>query len=119
VVSFNVEQANGEFHNMVIVLMNGENLSVQEAMNRVGEWYHQRARDFVNAMSDLPIVESKKVRVDIQKYIWGLGNGVTANYEWCFESERFWNGMALDEEMKNGHELMIELLPQKAITSSA
>jgi hypothetical protein len=117
-VSFNVEQANGDIHNMAIVLMNGENLSVQQAMDRVGEWYHQSARDFVEAMSDLPIVESKKVQVDIQRYIWGLGNVVTANYEWSYESERFWNGMTLDEEMKNGHALMIELLPRKAITNS-
>jgi hypothetical protein len=119
VVSFNVEQSRGDIHNMAIVLMHGENLSVQQAMNRVGEWYHQRTRDFVNAMADLPIVESKKVQVDIQKYVWGLGNWVTANYEWSFESERFWNGMALDDEMKSGHELMIELMPQQAITSSA
>jgi len=119
VVSFNVEQARGDIHNMAIVLMHEHNITVQEAMDRVGQWYHQRARDFVNAMANLPVMDSKKEQVDIRKYVWGLGNWVTANYEWSFESERFWGGMELDEEMKSGHDVVIELMPQQAITSTA
>jgi hypothetical protein len=118
--SFNVEQSRGDIHNMAIVLIHGEKLSVQQAIDRVGMWYHQRARDFVHAMSDLPVVADKKVQDDIQKYVWGLGNWVTANYEWSLRTERFWNGMMpFDEEIKNGHELMVELMPQQTITSTA
>jgi len=74
VVSFNVEQARGDIHNLVIVLVNAEGIPAQEAMERVGKWYQKRAQDFIKAMADLPIVESKKLRVDIQRYVWGLGN---------------------------------------------
>jgi len=115
VVSFNVEQARGDIHNMAIVIMNERGVGVQEAMDIVGQWYRQRAKDFVKAMHDLPIAEPK-VQADIQKYVWGLGNWVTANYEWSFESERFWGGIPLDEDAKTVHDqVSIELMPQRAL----
>jgi len=104
---------------MVVILMKELNISVQGAMDVVETWYHQKARDFVGRMSNLPTVESKKVQMDIQRYVWGVGNWVTANYEWSFESERYWNGK-LDEVVKDAHDVMIELIPtQRAIASSA
>ena len=103
---------------MVVILMREHNVSVQGAMDLIEARYQQKARDFVRRMSNLPTFESKKVQMDVQRYIWGIGNWVTANYEWSFETDRYWNGAKLDEEMKNAHDLMIELMPQQQVIAS-
>lgn len=121
VVSFNVEQARGDIHNLAIVLMNAHSLGVQDAMNAVCKWYHQRARDFVLAMKNLPTTSEMfgpenrdpQVDEDVKTYVWGLGNWVTANYEWSFESERFWGGAKLANKGGDAHEVVVELMPKK------
>lgn len=88
-MSFNAEQARGDIHNAVIVVMKQFNYSVQEAMDYVCRWYHNRANDFLKAMSDLPECPDIKTRDQLKEYVYGLGNWVTANYEWSFGSKRF------------------------------
>jgi hypothetical protein len=104
---------------MAIVLMHEHNITVQEAMDRIEKWYQQRTCEFVDAMSKIPVVQNKKVQADLRRYVWGLANWVTANWEWSFESGRFWKGMELDEEMKNAYDLVVELMPQKAAATPA
>jgi len=113
VFSFNVEQARGDIHNMVIVIMGERGVGVQEAMDIVGQWYRKTSQDFIKAMHDLPTANSE-VQADIQKYAWGIGNWVTANYEWSFESERFWGITHLDEDAKAAHDIFVELMPQSS-----
>lgn len=88
-LSFNVEQARRDIHNVVIVVMNQLDLSVQEAMAHVNEWHSKRASDFMTAMVDLPPCPSVEIRAQLKSYVNGLANWVTANYEWSFETRRF------------------------------
>jgi len=109
VVSFNVEQARGDVHNAVIVIMHQKGLNVQEAMNDVNEWYNQRGKDFLDAMLDLPECPSIDVREKLKWYVHGLGNWVTANYEWSLGSKRFFG--SLNDSIKDTG--MITLLPRE------
>ncbi|KAK7443530.1 hypothetical protein VKT23_015703 [Stygiomarasmius scandens] len=109
VVSFNVEQARGDIHNAVIVVMHQKGLSVQEAMDDVNEWYNQRGKDFLDAMLDLPECPSNAVREKLKWYVHGLGNWVTANYEWSFGSKRFFS--SLNDTIKETG--MMTLLPKE------
>ncbi|KAF9465703.1 isoprenoid synthase domain-containing protein [Collybia nuda] len=110
IVSFNVEQARGDIHNLVIVLMNGnENLGVQAAMDLVGDWYRERSREFIEGLKRLPRVDEGDYEIlSLHQYAWGLGNWVTANYEWSFQSQRFF-GERNGEAMKHS---VVELLPK-------
>ncbi|PPQ77846.1 hypothetical protein CVT25_015339 [Psilocybe cyanescens] len=91
IVSFNVEQARGDIHNAVIVLMEKQKLSIQEAMDFVDEWYQRRSSKFIDIMKEMEetLDESDRMQRDLKIYIKGLAQWVTANYEWSFETSRF------------------------------
>ena len=109
--SFNVEQARGDIHNLLIVLIHEKNYSVQEAMDDVDRWYTGRQQDFIRLMKELPKSGDKEIDDNLEKYVWLLGNWVTANYEWSFKSKRFF-GAKNDEVHK---ERVVELLPRQMI----
>lgn len=86
-----------------------ERLTVQAAMDMVGEWYKQRGRDFIECLKGLPSVDDSNCEIlCLHRYAWGLGNWITANYEWSFESHRFF-GEQNSEVSKHG---VVELLPK-------
>lgn len=105
-----MEQARGDIHNLIIVLIDGnERLTVQETMDKVGEWYKQRGRDFGEVLKQLPSADDGNYEIlCLHEYARGLGNWVTANYEWSFESHRFF-GEQNNEVLK--HQI-VELLPK-------
>ena len=82
-----------------------ESLTVQMAMNRVGEWYKQRGRDFIECLKRLPAADNgNREIVCLHQYARGLGNWITANYEWSFQSQRFFGGRGLGEARHHGVE---------------
>lgn len=86
-----------------------ESLTVQAAMDMVGGWYKQRGRDFIQALKRLPSAEGGECEIlSLHQYARDLGNWVTANYEWSFESYRFF-GEQNKEVQKDG---VVELLPK-------
>jgi len=113
VYSYNVEQSRGDDgHNMVAVAMKERSLSVQGAMDYIGEETYKLASRFVTLSKQLPtfgVDGDSKVSHAVEQYVWGLGNWVTANIEWSFESERYFGTHGL-EIMKH---LKVELLPKQ------
>lgn len=97
---------------MIVSVMHQRGVGIQEAINVVAEWYRQRAAEFITAMNDIPETEDPKVNEDVRKYVAGLGHWATANYEWSFETERYW-GENLNGWAKNNHEVDIEMLPPR------
>ncbi|KAJ7644908.1 isoprenoid synthase domain-containing protein [Roridomyces roridus] len=89
ILSFNVEQARGDIHNAVIVAMKEHGLSVQAAMDFIGAWYHRNTDEFCALMRDLPECKDLETRSQLKKYVAGLADWVTANYEWCLRSRRY------------------------------
>lgn len=117
VVSFNVEQARGDIHNIAIVLMAERGFSVQEAMDFVGDWYQSRSRHFVLLLDFLWGSQSDKDpgHVELRSYLLGLATWVTANYEWSFESQRFFGAQHKEIYEKK----CVDLLPKRVTAAAA
>jgi Delta6-protoilludene synthase len=100
---------------MVAVAMKERGFNVQEAMDYIGDETLKLASRFVSLMKQVPtidIVGGPKCSHAVERYVWGLGNWVTANIEWSFESERYFGTQGL-EIMKHRS---VELLPKQAKT---
>jgi len=107
VYSYNVEQSrDDDSHNIVAVAMKDKSFDLQSAMDYVGEQYQILASAFVRQMHDLPKCSCPG---DLEQYVWGLGNWVTANVWWSYESERYFGAHGL-EVMKHRR---VELLPKR------
>jgi len=80
-------------------------------MDFVNEWYTARCNKFVKRMDDLFASTSPDAPYteDLRKYVWGLANWVTANYEWSFESQRFFGALNVDVRKYR----VVDLLPSK------
>lgn len=113
VVSFNVEQARGDIHNIIILLMEKRNLSVQEAMDLMDEWYQKRSSQFIDLMKETEALldDANHIQRDLKTYIRGLAHWVTANYEWSFETNRFFGTLS----KKIYTVRTVSLMPKKGI----
>ncbi|KAJ3567612.1 hypothetical protein NP233_g6248 [Leucocoprinus birnbaumii] len=111
IFSYNVEQARGDIHNLIVVLMEGdEKLTLQMAMDIAGDWYRERSYDFLECLKRLPVVEPGDQDIlHLHQYARGLGTWVTANYQWSFGCGRFF-GDRSQEVRESG---IVELLPQQ------
>jgi hypothetical protein len=89
ILSFNAEQARGDIHNAVIVVMQEQTLSIQDAMDFVGAWYRETVEEFCTAMRDLPPCRSVAMRNGVKMYVAAIANWVTSNYEWSLRSGRY------------------------------
>lgn len=108
IYSYNKEQACGaDTHNMVSVAMKDRGLDVQGAMDYIGEKYRGISRKFVDDMENIPSF-SEHIDELVSEYVFGLGNWVTTNIEWSFESERYF-GMKGREVQS---QLVFELRPK-------
>ncbi|KAJ7304569.1 isoprenoid synthase domain-containing protein [Mycena albidolilacea] len=89
ILSFNIEQARGDTHNSVIVVMHERGLSSQDAMDFMGVWYREKVEEFCTAMRDLPPCGSVYMRDQVKMYVTAIANWVTGNYEWGLRSDRY------------------------------
>ncbi|KAJ6455159.1 isoprenoid synthase domain-containing protein [Mycena sanguinolenta] len=100
ILSFNVEQARGDTHNAVLVVMYERGLSAQDAMDFVGKWYCEAVDEFLEAMRDVPPCGSVIIRTRVKMYFAAIANWVTSNYEWSLRSGRYF---AADQDpLENG-----------------
>ena len=100
---------------MVAAAMKERGLDIQGAMDYIGEENYKLATRFVSLIKQVPTFddsEDSRIPHDVERYVWGLGNWVTANIEWSFESERYFGTRGL-EIMKHR---MVELLPKRENT---
>ncbi|KAJ6471524.1 isoprenoid synthase domain-containing protein [Mycena sanguinolenta] len=89
ILSFNVEQARGDTHNAVLVVMHERGLSTQDAMDFVGKWYCEAVEEFLEAMRDVPQCGSVIIRSRVKMYFAAIANWVTSSYEWSLRSGRY------------------------------
>ncbi|TFY65633.1 hypothetical protein EVG20_g5457 [Dentipellis fragilis] len=109
IYSFNVEQARGDTHNSVIIVMREQGLEIQGAMDYVGDLCATAIETFEKARTQLP-VSGTQVDADVDAYITGLQNWMIGSLHWSFASERYFGtqGMEVKKELK------VKLLPQRA-----
>lgn len=110
-----MEQAKGHVHNMVDTLMYTQGFGAQDSINAIARWYRENSKEFLAAMSDLPISDDPKVNEELRKYIDGLGQWVTANHEWSFQTERYWGGKFEEAVTSIADEIVIKLMPKDVI----
>ncbi|KAI0642719.1 terpenoid synthase [Trametes meyenii] len=88
IFSFNVEQANGDTHNMIVVVQRQEKLDLQSAINYVGALCEQCVDRFDTLRRALPSW-GPEIDNQLQVYIDGLGDWMIGNLVWSFETERY------------------------------
>jgi hypothetical protein len=108
IFSYNVEQAKGDTHNMIPVVMHQEGLDLQSAVDFVGDMCRQSIDRFVEEQQHLPSW-GPKIDRDLAIYIDGLANWIVGSLHWSFESERYFG--------KNGRQVkatrVVDLLPRR------
>ncbi|KAF7330915.1 Terpene cyclase [Mycena venus] len=87
--SFNVEQAKGDDHNIITLMIIQEGMTVQGAVDRVSTIHDRLAAQFLAVFHSLPSFGSPAVDNMVRRYVDGLGNWVRANECWSFESWRY------------------------------
>ncbi|TFY76926.1 hypothetical protein EWM64_g7086 [Hericium alpestre] len=113
IYSFNVEQARGDTHNSVIIVMNEQGLDIQAAMDHVGSLCFATLNTFSRTRASLPSW-GPDVDADVEKYVMGLQDWIIGSLHWSFLTKRYFgkNG----EEVKNT--LTVALLPKKTAQQS-
>ncbi|THU75845.1 terpenoid synthase, partial [Dendrothele bispora CBS 962.96] len=106
--SFNKEQAIGDTHNMIVVIMNGQGYDLQTAVDTVGELCRQSIDRFVQDWKNLPSW-GPEIDRQVQIYTQGLADWIVGSLYWSYESERYFG--------KQGSEVtksrVVNLLPPK------
>ncbi|CAF0728232.1 unnamed protein product [Adineta steineri] len=106
IYSFNVEQSEGQY-NLISVLMNANPpLSIQQAMDQAGQMVIDEYAHFERLQRQLP---SWGADIDdqVEKYVDGLGKVIRGNLCWCFETQKYFGSET--EEVKRTR--CIKLLP--------
>ncbi|EIW83693.1 terpenoid synthase [Coniophora puteana RWD-64-598 SS2] len=109
VFSYNKEQALGDTHNMITLLMAQHGLSLQGAVDFVGQLCAASITRFESGRTTLPSW-GPDVDCDVQKYVMGLQDWIAGSLHWSFETERYFG--------KRGKEVrqagVVKLSPMKA-----
>lgn len=92
---------------MIVIVMHHYNLDLQAAVDWVGEFYFQQTRLFLLLKDNLPTWEEPLNSI-VARYVEGLGNWVTANEHWSFETQRYFGTKGLDI----WNHRVVDLLPQ-------
>jgi len=88
IFSYNREQAKGDTHNLLKVLINEHGISVEEAANRVSTLCKQSIDAFVRNRKLLPSWGGS-VDHDVEKYVEGLSSWIIGILYWSFKTERY------------------------------
>ncbi|KAI0760326.1 terpenoid synthase [Fomes fomentarius] len=108
IFSFNVEQANGDTHNMIVVVQNQQKLELQEAVDYVGDLCLACIDRFQALRKALPSW-GPEIDAQLQVYIDGLGDWMIGNLVWSFETERYFG----KDGRQVRHDLSVALLPRR------
>ncbi|KAJ7210297.1 isoprenoid synthase domain-containing protein [Mycena rebaudengoi] len=88
IFSYNVERSKCHAHNVVAVVMAKQELSLQEAIDHVGEMCHEAFQKFMEACLRLPTFGENTDR-DVKVYVDGLRSCMAAALHWPFETQKY------------------------------
>ncbi|KDR73677.1 hypothetical protein GALMADRAFT_72397 [Galerina marginata CBS 339.88] len=106
IFSYNVEQSRGDTHNMIIILMKYHGLTLQGAVDYVGDLCAQTIDAFSENKRKLPSWGAEIDDVVVQ-YVQGLQDWIVGSLHWSFRTHRYFG--AQGAEVKK-HRL-VKLLP--------
>ncbi|EPQ52188.1 terpenoid synthase [Gloeophyllum trabeum ATCC 11539] len=107
IFSYNNEQARGDTHNMIVVVMKQKHLSLQSAVDFVGSMCKDSIDRFVEDRANLP---SWGPGIDdaVARYVQGLADWIVGSLHWSFDSGRYFGDKGKDVKMSR----VVELLPR-------
>ncbi|KAH9928495.1 terpenoid synthase [Epithele typhae] len=108
IFSYNKEQARGDTHNMIVILMKLRGCDLQTAVDSVGDLCRQTIDAFVANQRALPSF-GPKIDRDVALYVRGLQDWIVGSLHWSFESERYF-GKSGAKVKKLG---IVKLLPRR------
>ncbi|KAJ7666107.1 isoprenoid synthase domain-containing protein [Mycena polygramma] len=108
IFSYNVEQAKGDTHNMIPVVMNEQGLDLQSAVDFVGEMCKQSIDRFNEDRAQLPSW-GPKIDRDVAVYVDGLANWIVGSLHWSFMSERYFGKKGAQVKASR----VVDLLPRR------
>jgi hypothetical protein len=88
--SYNVEQSRGDTHNMICVFMIHDGLSLQQAVDRVGEMCKQTIDAFIENQTQVPSWGDGVDR-DVGLYVNGLQEWIVGSLHWSFMTTRYFD----------------------------
>ncbi|TBU21706.1 terpenoid synthase [Dichomitus squalens] len=106
IFSYNVEQANGDTHNMIVIVQHHEKLELQEAIDYVGDLCLGCIDRFDALRKALPSW-GPEIDEQLNVYIDGLSDWMIGNLVWSFETERYFG----KEGPQVRRDLCVRLLP--------
>ncbi|KAH9928095.1 terpenoid synthase [Fomitopsis serialis] len=108
IFSYNVEQARGDTHNMIPILMTHKKLTLQEAVDYVGNLCKDTIDGFMENEKRVPSW-GPEVDREVAIYVKGLRDWIVGSLHWSFMTERYFGGSGA--EVKKGR--VVKLLPKK------
>ncbi|KAM5532938.1 hypothetical protein V8D89_013404 [Ganoderma adspersum] len=108
IFSYNVEQARGDTHNMIVILMELRGFDLQTAVDFVGDLCRQTIDTFMENQGNVPSFGPRLDR-DVALYMQGLQDWIVGSLHWSFMTERYFG--------KSGAEVkkhqIVRLLPRR------
>jgi len=94
ILSYNREQAKGDTHNMIVIIMHHHGMTLQEAVDFVGDLCKKSIDRFIENKTRLP---SWGLEIDgqVQVYVQGLVDWIVGSLHWSFDSERYFGKKGL------------------------
>lgn len=110
--SYNVEQARGDTHNMLVVLMRQNDLGLQEAVDYLGSLCKAQINRFEQIRAVLP-AWGPEIDGDVATYVQGLQDWIVGTLHWSFDSARYFgDGGATIKKHR-----VVTLLPRRPSSS--
>ncbi|THH02195.1 hypothetical protein EW026_g598 [Hermanssonia centrifuga] len=110
ILSYNVEQARGDTHNLVVILMNDLGLDRQAAIDHATELAKHTSVRFETCRSQLPSW-GQDVDGMVAKYVQALQDWMVGSCHWSFDTERYFgkDGAGVKKSLR------VPLLPKRAV----
>lgn len=100
IASYNLEQARGDDgHNIVTIVMHELDTDVNGAMLWVADYHTKLETKYFEAVAAIP-KWGEPVDSQVREYCDGMGSAVRANYDWGFESKRYFGTNGLEVQQK-------------------
>ncbi|KAL4071511.1 isoprenoid synthase domain-containing protein [Scleroderma yunnanense] len=108
--SFNKEQSDGDYQNLVFCIMNERQVGLQEAIDVLTEMLAQRVNDYVELKNKLPSF-GPDVDKELARYLHALENFVQGTVLWYYLSPRYFRGV----DVTNRDNLVVPLFETGAV----
>ncbi|TCD60657.1 terpene cyclase [Steccherinum ochraceum] len=105
-ISFNKEQSDNDYQNLVVCVMLQHNTDLQGAVDIVTKMLAQRVADYANLKKQLPSF-GPEIDGELARYLTALEQYTQGTVVWYYDSPRYFRGI----DLSNKHDLIIPVYP--------